>query len=408
MKRWLIALLVLAASPLAAEQEGDNPAPAEGPEAEQPADEGSIADTEVGGAADGVYLPLTLGRDRTGIGMRARASVGYDDNLFKVDRDEDTGAFVDGLADLYAGMNLGLFAFGTRATLAGRLHFGDPDANLWDLKLGGFFKLPYGGGGLGCGLSADVLYQQLQTYEILGPITRRDDLRAAGAVARAHIGYSVSFVVFELGLHGRTQDFSEELSLDSLDSWAIGADFSIGLNFWDVLEIKPYARFDYEWFRDQFDLMDDGSYSHLDDRVQLMDVDVGADWTLDVGLIEATGRVYIQRQDDSAHGHDRYWQYGLRAAADFNFVDELRITAGLHAWNREFDDRLDLEAFYRINGGGSVTVFERYVQFWTELSWNFWAFMHAGARYSYTRRTSDIDNGGYANNQITAFLEIGF
>ncbi|MCA8910161.1 MAG: hypothetical protein KDB82_00530 [Planctomycetes bacterium] len=402
MAKWLIILAVLLAAPVYAQQEGGNSGTDPDSNAE-PVD--PWADFEVSGLADGEYLPLTLGRDRTGIGLRARGSFGWDSNIFREDKDDDTGLFIDGASYAYAGLNLGLFSIGARGQIAGRLYFGDPDADRWDVKLGGFFKMPYNGG-FGFGISADVLYQQLTTYEVTGPLIRQDDLRASGAIARAYVGYEVAgFIIFELGFTGQTTDFTEEQQIPSLDSWTIGSDFGIYFDILGFLELHPYVAFDYEWFRDQLDLQDDGTPLSTEDKLQLLKFNYGSDFKLNLPFIEAAGRVYSIRQDDSAAGYERYWQYGLRAAADLNLVGDVRLTVGAHFWTREYDDRVDVD---NVGVNGTKTVQERYLNGYVELAWNFWEFFAVGARYAYIRRTSDIDNAGYAQHEITAFLEIGW
>lgn len=400
MGKWLVMLALLLAVPVYA-QEGSPSSTAPG------GDEEEIdpwADFEVGGVQDGAYLPLTLGRDRTGLGLRARGSFGWDSNIFLDDKDDDTGLYIDGASSAYVGANFGMVALGARAQLAGRLYFGEPDAGLWDLKLGGFFKLPYNGG-FGFGVSGDVLYQQLQTYEITGPITRQDDLRASGLIARAYVGYQVSFIIFELGFTGQTTDFSEEKDVPSVDSWTIGTDFSVYFSVFDFLELHPYVSFDYQWFREQVDIQDDGTPLSSDDKLQLLKFNYGCDFKLNLPFIEAQGRAYSTRQDDSAAGHDRYWQYGLKGAVDLNLVGNIRLTAGGHFWTREYDDRVDVDD---VGPNGEKTVHERLLQGWIELAWNFWEFFHVGARYEYTRLASDIDNAGYADNDISIFLEIAW
>ena len=403
MGKWLVLLAVLLGSPLFA-QEGGNTSPS----STQPGgDEDEVdpwQDFEVGGVQDGEYLPLTLGRDRTGLGLRARASFGWDSNIFLEDKDDDTGLYGDAMAYAYVGANLGVVSLGARGHIAGRLYFGEADADMWDLKLGAFFKLPYNGG-FGVGVSADVLYHQLHAYEITGPLTRQDDLRASGAIARAYVGYQVSFVIFELGFTGQTTDFTEERDVPSLDSWTIGADFSIYFKIFDFLELHPYVAFDYEWFRDQVDVQDDGTPLSTEDKLQLLKFNYGADFKLNLPFIEAQGRVYSVRQDDSAAGHDRYWQYGIKGAADLNLVGDVRLTLGGHFWTREYDDLIDVD---NVGVDGQRTVHERYLQVWVEVAWNFWEFMAVGARYTYTRRTSDIDNAGYAAHDASIFLEIAW
>jgi hypothetical protein len=399
MGKWLVILALILAAPLCAQETT--------PSSTEPGgDEDSVdpwADFEVGGVQDGSYLPLAIGRDRTGLGLRIRGSFGWDSNIFLEDKDDDTGLYVDAASYAYVGANFGFVSLGARAQLAGRLYFGEPDAGMWDLKLGGFFKIPYNGG-FGFGVSADVLYQQLHTYEITGPITRQDDLRASGAIGRAYVGYQVSFVIFELGFTGQTTDFTEERDVPSLDSWTIGTDFSVYLKFWDFFELHPYVGLEYEWFRDQVDIQDDGTPLSDDDKLQLLKFNYGADFKLNLPFIEAQGRVYSIRQDDSAAGHDRYWQYGVKGAADLNLVGAIRLTVGGHFWTREYDDLKDVDD----TTADEKTVHERYLQGWVELAWNFWEFMSVGARYVYTRRASDIDNAGYADHDISVFLEIGW
>lgn len=401
MSKLLILLVLIFSAPLIA-QDGSSPSGTDPSNEDDEVD--PWADFDVGGVSDGVYLPLRLGRDRTGFGLRARGSFGWDSNIFKEDSDDDTGLFIDGASQAYVGLNLGLFALGARAQLAGRLYFGEPDADLWDLKLGGFFKMPYNGG-FGFGISADVLYQQLQTYEITSSLTRQDDLRASGAIARAHIGYQVSFVVLELGFTGQTTDFTEEQDIPSVDSWTIGTDFGIYFSIFDFLELRPYVEFEYEWFRDQFDRQDDGTPLSSEDKLQLLKFNYGSDFALNLPFVEAAGRVYSIRQDDSAAGFDRYWQYGVRGAADLNLVGEVRLTVGGHFWTREYDDRIDVD---NVGVDGQKTVHERFLRGFVEIAWNFWEFFFVGARYSYERRTSDIDENGYAAHNITGFLEIGW
>ena len=403
MGKWLVILAVLLGAPLFAQGSGSGSPESTNPDSNEE-DVDPWADFEVGGLQDGSYLPLSLGRDRTGLGFRARAIFGWDSNIFLEDKDDDTGLFGDAQGYAYLGANLGIISLGARAQIAGRLYFGEPDANMWDLKLGGFFKMPYNGG-FGFGASADVLYQQLHTYEITGPITRRDDLRASGGIARAYVGYQVSFIVFELGVTGQTTDFSEEQEIPSLDSWTIGADFGIYFQVFDFLEIHPFIAFDYEWFREQLDVQDDGTPLSTEDKLQLLKFTYGADVKLNLPFIEFQGRAYSSRQDDSAAGFDRYWQYGAYGAADLNLVGDVRLTVGGHIWTREYDDRVDVD---NVGIGGQKTVNERYLRGWVELAWNFWEFMSVGGRYSYTRRASDIDNEGYTVHEASVFLEIGW
>ncbi|MBX3475275.1 MAG: hypothetical protein KF754_12895 [Planctomycetes bacterium] len=402
MQRWLIAAVLLA---LAGQMHAQgNTSPTTNPDARESIE--PFSDLEVGGVADGQYLPLSLGRDRTGLGLRTRVSFGWDSNIFKEDRNDDTGLFGDAVGEAWVGHNFGLIALGVRGKVAGRLYFGEPDADQWDMKLGGFVKVPYGGGGWGFGISADVLYQQLQTYELTGPLTRQDDLRASGGVARIHVGYAVSFLIFELGLHGKTTDFSEENKVPSYDNWDVGLDFSIYMSLWDIVELRPYVDFSYLWFRDQIDLQDDGTLLSQTDDLQLLVLDYGVDFKVDLGFIEAEGRVYAIRQDDSAAGFNRYSQYGLRGAVDFNFYEPLRITAGIQFWHREYDDRIDVDSLEP--GSTQKTTFERYAMLWGEVAYNVYSYLYLGGRYTYARRMSDINTGGYAVHTAALFLELNF
>ncbi|MCL4731407.1 MAG: hypothetical protein KJ044_13335, partial [Planctomycetes bacterium] len=232
------------------------------------------------------------------------------------------------------------------------------------------------------------------------------DLRASGGIARVHVGYSLSFLIFELGFTGKTTDFSEENAVPSYDNWEIGSDFSVYINAWDVLEIRPYIEFSYAWFRDQFDLQDDGTLLRQEDDLQLLKFNYGADVRLDIGLIEAEARVYSLRQDDSAAGFNRYWQYGLRGALDLNLYEPLRITFGLDAWHREYDDRVDVDS---LDPDSTVkTTFERYAMLWTEVAYNVYSFLYLGGRYSYSRRISDVNAAGYAVHTATLFVELNF
>lgn len=400
MDKWLLLIALLLAAPLAAQAGAPGTtSPDDNAEAVDP-----WADFEVGGPDDGAYLPLSVGRDRTGLGLRARASFGWDSNIFKEEKHDDTGLFTDAAGQAYVGMNFGIFAIGARAALAGRLYFGEPDAGMWDLKLGGFFKVPYNGG-WGGGISGDVLYQQLQTYEITGPVTRQDDLRAAGAIGRAYVGYQAAFLIFELGLTGQTTDFTEESDIPSYDSWTVGMDFGIYMEVFGFLEVHPFVAFDYEWFRDQVDLRPDGTPRSNEDKLQLLKFTYGADFKLNLPFFMAQGRAYSTRQDDSAAGHDRYCQYGAFAAADFHMVSNVRLGVGAHVWRREFDERVDPLS---VGPGGVETVHESMIRAHIELAWNFWEFVSVGGRYTYIHRASNLTEGSYMAHEATVFLEIGW
>ncbi len=396
MRTWICLIVLLLASPLAGQRTGSAD-PDTGAEPVNPWN-----DFEVGGIADGQFLPLRLGRDRTGLGLRARGGLGLDNNVFKVDRDHESAVMLDGMALAYVGANLGLFSVGARGHVAGRLHFGEPDADQWDLKLGGFAKVPYAGGGFGFGVSGDVLYQQLQTYEITGPLTRQDDLRASGVIGRAHIGYAVGMLIFEAGVTGQLNDYSEETDVESLDNWAIGTDLGMYIDFFGVIRLHPFVQFDYSWFRDQDDVKADGTPLSNQDKLQLLALGYGTDVEVDFGFFRAQATFYGKRQDDSAAGHQRFWHHGVRGAADFAMVYSVRLTVGAHLWTREYDARPDFV------DGSPTTLHEHNVDAWAELAWNFWEFFSVGGRYAYLRRISGINNGGYAAHQITAFLEVSF
>lgn len=400
MRSLLVAALIfLAACPLQA-QEPVGPAKAD-------KDDGkSIAPFEgidVGGVADGAYLPLALGRDRTGWGLRARLSMGWDSNIFKEERDDEEALFSDLAADAYFGANLGKVAAGVRGLLAGRLYFGEPDADEYDMKLGGFFKVPYGDGGLGMGISADILYQQLQTYEITSALTRQDDLRAGGTIGRAWMGYAFSRFAFEVGVHGQSDNFSEEATNPSYDNWEVGVDIGLYMDLY-AIQLRPFVDFSYEWFRDQLDRDDFGAVVTDEDALALLKLYYGLDFAVDLAVFEAQGRVYAKRQDDSNAGFDRYWQYGLDAAADINVIGILRFTVGAQVWYREYEDRVDVDP----STGATSTTIERYGRFWGEGSFSIVGILHVGLRYVYERRDSDIPDGGFDANEITIFVEVDF
>ncbi len=149
-------------------------------------------------------------------------------------------------------------------------------------------------------------------------------------------------------------------------------------------------------------MQDDGTPLSDTDKLQLLTLNYGADFEIDFGFFRAQGRAYGERQDDSAAGFQRYWQYGIRGAADFVMINSIRLTLGAHFWTREYDDRDDFD------DGQPTTLHERFFDGWAELAWNFWEFFSVGGRYRYTRRISGLDNGGYAAHEITGFLEISF
>jgi hypothetical protein len=239
MRSLLIALLTVVAAGPALAQESPTPTSASKDDSDSIAPFDGI---DVGGAADGAYLPLALGRDRIGWGLRARLSFGWDSNIFKVDRHDDSAMFGDAIADAYIGIGTAKVAVGVRGLVAGRLYFGEPDADQYDVKLGGFFKIPYGDGGLGMGISADILYQQLQLYEVASTVTRQDDLRAGGVIGRAYMGYAFSRFALEVGVHGQSDNYSEESTNPSYDNWEIGIDLGIYMDLY-ALQLRPFVDF---------------------------------------------------------------------------------------------------------------------------------------------------------------------
>src|SRR5690606_40471393 len=76
MRTWICLIVLLLAAPLAGQRTGSAD-PDTGAEPVNPWN-----DFEVGGMAEGQFLPLRLGRDRTGLGLRARGGLGFDNNVF--------------------------------------------------------------------------------------------------------------------------------------------------------------------------------------------------------------------------------------------------------------------------------------------------------------------------------------
>jgi hypothetical protein len=356
---------------------------------------------EVGSLAEDPYLPLRLGRDLTGFGLRARAALGWDTNIFREENDARDGFLLDGMARVHAGARAGLVAFGARGHAAARLYFGDADADTWDIKLGGFAKVPYSLGGLGFGISGDALYQRVHVYEITSAVERRDDLRATGAIARAHAGWAFSLVTFELGVTGEAHDFTETGGEESLDHWKLILDASATFAFYDTIRLKPYVQTDYVAFRDLVERNVDGS--ERDDNLDLLRFEYGGEIDLELGFMRAHGAVYGRRQDDGAAGFERYWQFGARAAATIFLVGDAYFTTGGEIWTREYDKRPATDS-----DGNQSKLIERHVMIWGELGWNFWEFFSLGARYRYTRRVSGLDGGGYIASEAMVFLEIEF
>jgi hypothetical protein len=354
---------------------------------------------DVEGIQGGAFLPLRLGRDRRGVGLRARASVGWDDNLFRTEQDREQALFADAGGDAFLGSRVGPVVAGVRGLAAGRVHFGDKDADMWDLKFGAFLRVPYDGG-IGFGLSADALYQQLQTYEVTGPLVRRRGLKVGGAIARAHVGLDLGRVIPEVGLTGTAKDFSEESDIRSLDHWSMTLDAGAYLDL-GLLRVRPYASLDYSDFRDQVERRRDGSRRDDNDGLSLISFDYGLEVQLELGVLRAGGEAYAVRLDDTAGGFDRYWQFGARGAAALDLTPLVMFTAGADVWSREYDVRL-------AEPGSGRSAIERYGGFYGELSWNFWEFFHLGGRVAWARRTSSIPEGGYREHQVWAFLEARF
>ena len=386
MTRWFaLALLLLLAAPLAAQDDDDEELFGEG--------------WHVGGPADAAYQQLSRGEDRTGYTLEARVSTGFDSNIFFEDRGEDGNFFMDAVAHAHFGLELGMARAGVRGLLAGRVYPGEVDATLWDMTLGGFADVPVDGG-LGYGVTGDAIYRQLAWYEIRGPITRADDLRMVGVSTRAWIGYAVTeWVVLEMGATFVIDDYTEEKRLDSLDSWEIKADFGVRLDL-RLVKLRPYVSLDYESFREQVDFKANGIPKKSD--LDLIKFDIGAAFDLHIWKLESHGNVYIKRQDDSSSGFDRYMQYGVRGVADLDLDEKYILRAGFDIWTREYEDRVDPGTV------GASTVFERNLSIHLDLGYNFWEFFNAGIRWQWDRRTSDLDNQGYSNTQVSVFLEIDF
>ena len=160
--------------------------------------------------------------------------------------------------------------------------------------------------------------------------------------------------------------------------------------------MHPYVAFDYERFREQVDRQDDGTPLSNDDKLQLLKFNYGADFQIEPAVHRGWGASTAFARTIPAAGYDRYWRYGLRGAADLNLVGDVRLTVGGHFWTREYDDRIDVDNVgpnrYR---HGARALPEGPTLSWPGSSGEFFAVV---ARYSYTRRTSDVDMAGYAVN----------
>lgn len=348
---------------------------------------------------------LELGKDRVGIGLDWKIlSFGYDDNVLNVDRHKDTSAYMDSAAEAWFGLNLGIVEAGVRGRIDGRYLFDADNDFLYDLKLGGFVrKQARKGGDIGFGVTADVLYQQPTYYELTGPILRFEKTKRAGIIGRANFQYAPwSFLCLELGVNASHSDFNEDNLDTSADYWEIGTDFRVHLRFWEFLEITPYVKFDYDWFRDVFDQNDDGSLSG-EDKLQLLKFTGAADVKFRLGeFFGLVGNVHFKRQDDSAQGFHRYYQYGFDAAAEIR-IAIVRIYLGAKAWNREYLDRADFN-----DDGTEETLFERDLGMFAEVRVTVWWHIYVGVRVDWDRRTSGIDNRGFANGQYAGFFGLGF
>lgn len=402
MRHWLVAALLLLSAPVFAQSDSGGATP---PPADKPADKPASGEKSESEKED--EGPLTFSPNRTGWGFLVYGGIGYDTNIFKEDRDEQESFFLDGRAAAYFGVNIAkVFALGVEGRARGRIHFSDQDANTFELFLAAFLEKPAEeSGAFGAGLRVEGLYDQQQYYEIFGPITRQDDLRRGEYRARSWFAWMpTGFLRFEWGLALRLTDFTEDKnalgsSIASKDSWEFTGDFMAELRFWKFFNIAPYIRFDYEWFREQFDLHPD-DFSVDGDKLQLLRFEVGAKAKLRLWSFNNTSaRVYARRQDDSAQGFDRYWQYGLQAQTMFN-VSIVRFGGGFDVWTREFDERIDPD----FSSASRESVFERYLAIHAEIAVTFVWMLEVGIRYEFQRRTSDLNNEGYLDHQFLIFI----
>lgn len=403
MKTWPIVAMLLLAAPLLAQDSGGQTPP-------DKTDKGDSTKGYNEKDKEKEAGPLDFSPNRIGWGLGARIGLGYDTNIFKEDRHEDGAWFGDGRAAAYFGVNIAnALQLGIEGKAGGRFHFGQDDAhdaNLFSLWGAAFLEHRAQPGGFGGGLRVEGEYEQKQFYEIYGPITRQDDLRRVNFYARTWFDWlPVKWLLLDWGLYGRLTDFTEDelkgnIKIPSNDSWMFGVDFRPELRFWEFLTFGPYILFEYEWFRDQFDIHPD-NLTFDDDKLQLLRYEFGARARLRFFTVnQTTAKIYARRQDDSAQGFFRYWTYGLQAQTNFNFYI-VRIGGGVDLWTREYDARRVNPAVFTTN---SDTVFERFFSFNVEVAVNFFWTIEAGARYRFERRSSLLDNEGYVVHEITAFI----
>ncbi|MDC1141487.1 hypothetical protein OAU50_00205 [Planctomycetota bacterium] len=395
MSKWLALVLMVFAAPAFAQE--DSPAPSDPPET---ADATDWEQFDIDTPGQDSYQPVRLGKDKTGMGVVTRLSFGYDDNMFKLDRHDEAAMYGDFLAQAWFGADLGVVSAGVRASVSGRMHFFQDNANdadMFDMTLGGFVKLPYGGGGFGAGLSVDLLYNQLQWYDLGGPITRRDDMKAAAGVARAYVGYKMlGFLIPELAVSGWSEDFNEEENLPSFDSITYRVEFGLAVDVLGIVQIRPYGTMDWESFREQLEIDDDGSIAPTADELALLNFTAGADVKADLLILDIVGKVWWERQDDDHQGFLRFNTYGATAVVQVPIVPLVDFVGGGTFWSREYEKTPDDEG---------ATAFERHMQLWGEATYEVMSFMHIGARYSYERRTSDFDGAGFITNQLSFFVQ---
>ncbi|MEE9311802.1 MAG: hypothetical protein V3V10_05245 [Planctomycetota bacterium] len=390
MGKMLALLLVVFSAPVFAQAE---PAPAE------QSDTTNWEEFDIETPGQNAYSPVRLGTDKTGLGIVSRLSFGFDDNIFKVDRHDDSAIFGDLFAEAWLGQNLAVVTVGGRFSVAGRMHFFQDDAedaNMFDVTIGGFVKLPYGTGGFGAGFSADLLYNQLQWYEIGGPITRRDDMKTAAGIGRAYVGYKMyGMMIPELSVTAWSQDFNEEENIPSFDSITYRVEFGVAVDLL-VVEVRPYGTMDWENFREQLEIDDDGRIAPTADELALLNFTAGADVKADFLLLDVVGKVWWERQDDDHQGFLRYNEYGATAVVQIPIIPLIDFVGGGTVWSREYEKAPDSDG---------ATAFERSLQLWGEAKYELYTFLYLGGRYSYQRRTSDFDGGGFASNQMSLFVQ---
>ncbi|MCC6573976.1 MAG: hypothetical protein IT462_09295 [Planctomycetes bacterium] len=376
----------------------------------------NLFDRDIGGApAIDKQGLVEVGADRVGFGLDARAGAGHDDNIFNVDRHKEDGFFAEFFGKAHYGTKIfDLFEVGVRGRAVDRFYFDGAhehhedeahDHHLWDVRLGGFLRHRAAKpGDLGFGVSADLIYQKARYYELTGPVLRFFKTNRTAIIGRVYGEYNVfSFMGLELGVTGSHSDFSEDNLVESPDYWNLGVDFGVYLRFWDFLQFKPYVGFEYDSFRDVLDQNDDGSISKTDDKLQLLRWRFGVEARVQiVELLTLMGRAYVARQDDSAQGFQRYTQYGAEVATQWK-VSIVRIFGGLKAWAREYDDRFRFDSNLE-----QESVLEQFFGFYGEVRVNFFWRLYAGGRVDYDRRSSRIDNRGFANTQWQVFVGLDF